>query len=387
MNVALKRKISLVLLGIIALVFWSSGTLADEGIGEEEVYPESQRGKVLEIISEEDKEIDFSEDQRMNFQLIRVLITSGKHKGEEITVENIIDDRFAYNINVSEGDHVLLHLEQNAQGDIEQGYISEIARDRFLVYLSLIFVLLLILVGGMKGLKSIITLIITGIAVLKILLPLILAGYSPVLVSVLVSIGVIAITLIIIGGIKRKTLSAIIGTSSGVIVAGILTLIIGSMAKLTGLGTEEAQMLMFIPQGIDFDFRGILFSGIILGALGAVMDVSMSIASSMHEIHMLNPNISKKDLIKAGMNVGKDIMGTMSNTLILAYTGGSLQLMLLFLAYDIPLIEIINRDMIASEVVRALAGSIGLICTIPLTALVASTIGRERNIENTEPLE
>jgi uncharacterized membrane protein len=117
-----------------------------------------------------------------------------------------------------------------------------------------------------------------------------------------------------------------------------------------------------------------LFAGIIIGALGAVMDVGMSVASAMHEIQDTTPKIRTSSLIKAGMNVGRDIMGTMSNTLILAYTGGAIHLILLFMIYEIPIVEIINQDLIASEIVRALAGSIGLVFTVPFTALIAGFV-------------
>ena len=241
------------------------------------------------------------------------------------------------------------------------------------------FVAFLIIFGGIKGLKSIITLFLTGIAIVKILLPMILKGYDPILISLGICAAVTTITLIIISGFNKKTLCAIVGTTGGVVVAGIMALSMGSLAKLTGLGNEEAQMLLFLPQNIDFNFKGLLFAGIILGALGAVMDVGMSIASAMHEIEQTNPSILTKDLIKSGMNVGRDIMGTMSNTLILAYTGGSLHMMLLLMAHKIPFSEVINWDMIASEVVRALAGSIGLIFAIPITAIVSGYIGRDKN--------
>ena len=198
-----------------------------------------------------------------------------------------------------------------------------------MVYLLLAFTPL-VLFGGFKGIKAVITLGLTGLAVVKILLPLILQGKNPILVSVPVCAGIIAVTLIIISGFNKKTFSAIFGTTGGVLIAGGVAYFVGSVAKLTGLGNDEAQMLMFLPQQVNFDFKGLLFSGIILGALGAIMDVGMSIASAMHEIEAANPEISNKDLIKSGMNVGRDIMGTMSNTLILAYAGGSLHLMLLY---------------------------------------------------------
>jgi uncharacterized membrane protein len=219
---------------------------------------------------------------------------------------------------------------------------------------------------------------LTFFAVLKILLPALLKGYHPILISVLICIAITVVTLTIISGFNKKTLSAIAGTSGGFIIAGIIALIVGYGAKLTGFGTEESRMLLFIPQDIDFNYQGILFAGIIIGALGAIMDVGMSVASSMHEIKEANPAIHTKDLIKAGMNVGRDVMSTMSNTLILAYTGGAIHLLLVIMAYGITFTEIINTDLIASEVLRALAGSIGLICAVPITALVAGAIENKK---------
>jgi len=146
------------------------------------------------------------------------------------------------------------------------------------------------------------------------------------------------------------------------------------MAKLTGFGDDESQMLMYIPQNVTFDFRGLLFAGILIGTMGATMDVGMSIASAMHEIKENSPNIKTSALFRAGMNVGRDAMATMSNTLILAYAGGSLHMMLLLMAYQTPFTHIINWDMIASEILRSLAGSIGIIFAIPITALASVMI-------------
>lgn len=144
-------------------------------------------------------------------------------------------------------------------------------------------------------------------------------------------------------------------------------------------------MLMFIPQQTGFDFRGLLFAGIIIGALGAVMDVSMSISSAMDEIKQVSPGLPRRALIQSGMNVGSDLMGTMSNTLILAYTSGSLPMLLLFFAYDTPLIKIVNLEFIATEIVRALAGSLGLIMAIPITAVAGGYILTGKEDKKTAP--
>jgi uncharacterized membrane protein len=212
------------------------------------------------------------------------------------------------------------------------------------------------------------------------MLPAFFRGYDPILTTILVSTIVSIISFSIISGRNLKTLAAIIGTTGGVLVAGILAYITGSAAQLTGFSDEEMQSLLFIPQQINYDYQGILFSGMIIGALGAVMDVGMSIASAIEEIKLANPSVGTWSLIRAGMNVGRDIMGTMADTLILAYTGGAIPLMLVFMAYNTSLIKIINLDLIATEVVRALSGSIGLIIAVPITSTAAGILyGRLRS--------
>jgi uncharacterized membrane protein len=333
--------------------------------------------RVNRIVSSErmdPDEIGFGYD--MIKQVLELEIISGEYKGTVIQSEHILDENYAYNIYVDEGDEVLVFLEKSDDGRLLNAFVTERARQKYLIWLTIAFFACLVLLAGRKGLASVIALTLTGLGVFRFLLPNILKGYNPIMLSLIVCGAVIVVTLILINGFTRKTYSAIVGTSGGVIVAGILAYGVGQVAQLTGLGNQEAQMLMFIPQGIQFNFQGILFAAIIIGALGAIMDVGMSIASAMHEVETAKPDIETKKLIQAGINVGKDMMGTMSNTLILAYTGGALHLLLLFMAYEIPVVEIVNMDMIASEVVRAMAGSIGLVFTVPITAVVSGTIGR-----------
>ncbi len=344
----------------------------------EEEETEYSRARVLKVLNEMTEETDYSGGSlESNMQLLEVLVIKGPHLGEKISAEYELNFGLSEkykSIPLREGDEVFLYLQENDNGEVEKAYVAEIARDKYLLYLVIGFLLILILIGRLKGLKAVISLALTVFAVIKILLPAILQGWDPVMVSVIICIGVICITMLIISGFNKKTFSAIIGTAGGVIAAGIIALIIGSLAKLTGFGDNESQMLMYIPQNIQFDFRGLLFSGILIGTMGATMDVGMSIASAMHEIKANSPKIKTGDLIRAGMNVGRDTMATMANTLILAYAGGSLHLMLLLMANKTPFSYIINWDIIASEVLRAIAGSIGIIFAIPITALASAFI-------------
>jgi uncharacterized membrane protein len=328
------------------------------------------KGKVVEIIAHS-KPADLNAGQGsliQEQQIVKVRVLSGEFQGREYLVENNMGNNEYYNIRVEEGDDILLVLDTTS--DQMQVYISGFARDKYEMIIILIFVLLLLAVGRVKGLKSVITLSITLAVILKVIIPAIINGINPIIISVAGSIVITVLTLTIVSGFNRKSLSAILGTLSGVFIAGGIAYIIGTLSKLTGLNSEEAVMLIYIPGDIDLNLKGILFAGILIGTLGAVMDVSMSIASSMHEIKTIKSDISRKDLFKSGMNVGRDIMGTMSNTLILAYTGASIPILIIFTAYNISFVEIINLDIMATEIIRAVAGSIGIVLSIPLTAAI-----------------
>lgn len=379
--------ILIIVFGFLILAPWASlgetGEMVSPQTGEgappqtgHEYSPQTVRGKVLQITVDESMQQPDYGDYQIKYYQVMIEVQTGDHKGEIISAQHVIDERMVYKLEVEEGDEVLIYLETDESGEILNAYIAEIYRLKYLVYLLIFFLLSLIIFGGIKGLKTIITLGVTGLAIIKILLPGLLAGYNPILLTVGICAGVTAFTLIVVSGLNKKTISAIIGTTGGVLAAGLIAMLFGSLSKLTGLGEQEAQMLMFIPQETGFNFKGLLFAGIIIGALGAVMDVGMSIASAMSEIKSVKPDIGTKELISSGMNVGRDVMGTMSNTLILAYTGASLPLLLLFFAHDIPAYEFINWETISAEIVRALAGSIGLILTIPLTAVTVTLLSK-----------
>ena len=326
------------------------------------------RGTVLEA-----SEIMDGENEFFPIQEVKLRIDSGERKGTEITIENAITDQANYDIIVKQGQKVSIMLEEHKDGTYEV-YIADYYRINSLIYIILAFIILVVVIGKWKGIKSLISLAVTIGTILFVMLPLILKGLNPILVSVVTAVFVTVITIFLVGGINNKTIAAIIGTSFGVVSAGIIAFIFSNTASLTGLSAEESMMLLYIPQGIQFNFRHLLFAGIIMGALGAAMDVGISISSSIHEIHYANPELSKIRLFKSGMNVGKDIMGTMINTLILAYVGTSIPILLVFMAYNTELNKVFNLDIIATEVVRSLAGSMGLILTIPITALIATNL-------------
>ncbi|MDI6605427.1 MAG: YibE/F family protein [Thermoanaerobacteraceae bacterium] len=333
----------------------------------DEVY-----GKIINIESNSKKTNKDSHSFNVDIKIL-----SGKFKGKIITIPNLVVGFISNSQSNNQeyaklGDEVLVNLNQDADGNIKDAYIYEIVRYKYLYKLSLFFLILLILFGGIKGFKSIIALLITGFAVIKILIPLILNGYNAILTTAIICILLVIINLIIINGCNKKTLSAIIGTSGGVLIAGAIAFFLNSVIRVNGFTDEEIQSMINITQNQNINLTGIYFAGLIMGALGAVMDVSMSIASAVYEIKAIRPKISVIELIKSGMNVGKDIMGTMTNTLILAYVGGSMYIIIMVLPYINTLSTVINQDIIAAEILKTLAGSIGLIIAIPLTVIVST---------------
>ena len=204
-------------------------------------------------------------------------------------------------------------------------------------------------------------------------------GDNAIILSVGTSMLVILGTFIIIGGFNKKITTAAIGTLGGVISAGLMALIFNHLAKMSG-ACEDAIQLSVSMSTINFDFRDLLFAGIIVSALGACMDVGMSIASSLDEIKMKNSDITWKELFKSGMNIGRDVIGTMTNTLILAYVGGSLTLILLFMACNMSIIDILNKETIAEQIISAIAGSMGVIYTVPITSFIYSVLNKDKVI-------
>lgn len=361
----MKKKIGLLVIMLVMVL--TSSAFADNILSQDdELTSFVEHGKVLDVtdfpLSEEDSYGEM-------IQEVRVEITSGKFKGDIHVTDNVLSGHPGFDIPVKTGDLIILQIDEYSEGDVDV-FITDYNRENYLKWLVIGFVGVLVLIGKAKGLKTVITIGVTMMMVWKFIIPSILAGMSPVPITVFSCVVITVVTILLVSGLRKKSIAAIMGTISGVLIAGGIAYFIGQHVKMTGMSTEEATMLLYIPQGIEFDFKALLFSGILLGALGAVMDVAMSIASSIEEVYKANKELTRGQLFTAGMEVGKDVMGTMSNTLILAYTGSSIPLLLLFMAYDTPAVRMLNLDIIATEIVRSLAGSIGLILTIPLTAVI-----------------
>ena len=335
------------------------------------------KAKVLEIEYDDTNEKrNVSLEADIRYQHLKVEILDGSHKGETLTIRHTIERIMPGYYIFKAGDKLLVRATEE-DGQIETVKIQEKVRDTQIYIIVGLFIALLLIIGGFNGLKTLISLVIAVAMIFFGYIPLIIKGVNPILASLGISIPVVIITLVIISGRNIKTLVAIIGTSLGVIISGILAFVFGNFAHLTGLADDSSISLAYIPQFRNLDYKGILFGTILIGA---IMDVAISIASALYEISTLDKNITGKNMIISGMNIGKDMMGSMSNTLILAYVGTTLHLIILFIVYKIRFIEIINLDSIATEIIRAMAGSIGLIITIPVTVVIGTAIYKNKKM-------
>lgn len=321
----------------------------------------AERAEILEVIPGENKEE------------MKIKLLTGELKGTSFLIENNYYNSDYYTRPFAAHNVVIVSLDRSHSPSEPVITILNYARDSISFYLLFIFFGLLILVGKKQGVKSSVSLIVTILIIVKIMLPLILEGYDPILSATLCCFVISVLNLLIIAGISTKTAATLIGTSFGVLVAGLLAYIVGILSHFSGLNDEDSLLLTTVQQGA-IDLNGILYAGIIIGTLGAVMDVSMSISSSMHEIIDNNPEIGRMKLIQSGLNIGKDVMGTMADTLILAYAGTAIPLLLFSISRQTPLIILLNSEAISTEILRALSGSIGIILSIPATSLAFALI-------------
>ncbi len=294
---------------------------------------------------------------------VRIRIDSGEATGTETTITHRTLNNPAFDIHPAEGENIIVRAENGSYAIVDYDRLPA------MLFLLIGFAALLILFGGMTGVKALLVLLFAVLLIAKGLIALILFAPSHILLwTLLIGTVITLATQLIVNGRNVKSAGAIIGTVGGILIASILAILAIHFTYLTGVSEEQAGMLKVLYLK-DVDFRELLFSGIVLGALGAVMDVAVSIASAQYEMKMLAPKTKFQTLVTSGLNVGRDVMGTMANTLVLAYIGGALPLILLISAQpDVPLLHIMNLNMIATEVVRSLIGSIGLLCAIPITA-------------------
>lgn len=329
----------------------------------------STDGRTFEkaVVTEITKDNLYEDGSRAGNQEVILRINSGELKGQE--VEATSPDGMLFGATCEVGMKVIAIVSISDGNNLVTVYSQD--RSMAIYGFAAFFVLCVCLVGGWKGFKSILSLAFTGVTILFILFPLMYRGYSPILMSVIICTIATIFSMMMIGGLSTKTAAATIGTVFGVIASAVAAMVFGHFAGISGYNVSDIENLIYVRQITSIKVGELLFSGIIISALGAVTDVGVSVASTIQEIHQTDPNLGKRKLFMSGIHVGRDMMGTMVDTLILAYVGTALSTLVTNYAYDLSYNQLINSNNIGIEIMQSLAGSLGIVLAVPITAFVA----------------
>lgn len=340
-------------------------TTADSGV-------EYETGKIL-LVEEDNtvRDADFEYIPR-GTQKLKVEIKSGRYQGDVVDVTNYLSG-VMYNVYLEKGDTASLRVTTTGPNEYTVS-IYNYNRAPVIIGFIIIFIITLCIIGGKRGFFAIIGLIFSMIAVIFLLVPLTLKGFPALITTIIIVLLTIFVSLYLLGGLQRKSVCAMIGTFGGVVFAGVLSVIASYLCGISGFNMDEAESLMIIATDCDLKIKDLLICGVLIAALGAVMDVAMSISSAVDELHTVNPDLTPFQLFKSGMNIGRDAMGTMANTLILAFAGSSLNMMIFIYSYGVTYVQLINTDFIAIEIIRSLSGTMGIIFTVPFVAFISSRI-------------
>lgn len=325
-----------------------------------------EKAKVVKILQDNLEE----NGTRVGEQKVRVRMLTGVRKGEELDITS--SSGYLFGAACKPGMKVIVM--QSVAGDSTVASVYTQDREGVIYIFALIYLLVLCLIGGKQGIKGCLGLVFTFFCVIFVYLPLVYLKYSPFWTAVFVCFITTLVTMYLIGGPTRKTCAATLGTLVGVILAGVSAWCFSKASGISGYNVSDIETLMTLWNTNRIQVGGLLFSGLLISCLGAVMDVVMSISSAIDEIYRQNLSLSRKELFKAGLRVGRDMMGTDSNTLILAFAGSSVSTLLLDYSYNLPYQQIINSNNIGIAIMQGLAGSFGIVLSVPFTVLICTIL-------------
>lgn len=392
-----KRVITYIVTVILSVIFLFAGNMAAH-----RGYNSASEGTApaLSAVVTEKHRSQYDEEQGTTNIEFLARITSGENKGKSVTVLQSIDASYAFSAKEVEiGDKVLIY-ENAIELYTDDSYdsvvypvdtnapeyaFSEYVRTDHLVWLLIAFFVCLLIFGGSKGFNTIVSLGFTVLSIIVVFLPACLSGQNIYVWTTVICTFIIIMTLLIIYGIKKQSIAAGISCFAGMAVCGALTVFMSNIMKLTGLTDENSYFLTQLQTAKPINLNAITFAAITIGAIGAVMDVSISISSSLQEVDAKAPHLTRMQLLGSGMTIGRDMMGTMANTLVLAYIGSSLAVTLILMAYQTSVIELFNKELIVTELLQILVGSFGILMTIPLTSLICSFLYKLKD-KKKEPL-
>ncbi|WP_022664362.1 YibE/F family protein [Desulfospira joergensenii] len=355
--------LSLILAGITAYYTFQP----DHGAEQMDVMEVKAR-----VLSSDNSEVRSSGLSHIGFQTLEVEILEGRFKGQKKTaVNNLVGQTDLENL-FQKNDTIIAALILE-DGAIDYVKAVDLFRQDTLLLLFGLFVAALLIYAGVIGVKALMSFVLTVFIIWEVLVRLILRGYPPLAVTTWTLLLLSAIIIFLVAGINKKGLTAFTGTACGLFTTLLVTSLVGREAGLFGMTQPYVNALIFSGY-YDLDIRQIFYSAIILGASGAAMDIAMDVAASMDEIKARKPDISTTELMRSGFNVGRQVIGTMTTTLLLAYSGGYLTLLMIFRVKEPSIMRMINLKIVAAEIMRTLVGSIGLVLVAPITAIVGGMV-------------
>jgi len=327
-------------------------------------------GRVLSVLESNLDDDPYVPGRKLGKQELVVNILYGEDAGKKFEIYNTLTK--GHNILAREGYTYVFSIREELSGE-KVVWLYSYNRVPLLASLLLLFIVLVLLIAGKKGFRSLVGLLFTGVIILFVLAPLILRGIDPIFISIISLSLITVVSFLLISGFNNKSLISILGTLGGIITAGLICYIAAKLAHLKG------EQILYIAEDYGIRINGFLFISILIASSGAVMDVAMSITSSLMEISKHNRDISSKDLFSSGMEIGRDLIGTMINTLILAFAGSSFTLLLMVVGLSMSFNQYINIPLISIEIIQGIAGSIGIILTVPLTNIAFIILEKRRN--------
>lgn len=362
--------LALIVLAGLALFAAAHPARTDDGVMPEE-YMEYEQAVVVQILSDSTEADPVSEDHYRGAQSIIVSVSTGQYAGQQLLADNTVGPM--YGSPVSEGDKLTVGISTYADGTV-RCYVYEYDRSYGLAVMLGIFFLVTVLVGGKVGAKSLVGLILTVVALIWILLPLLLQGWPTIPTTFLVAVLVAAASFVILGGVEKKTVCACLGTLAGIALAMVFAMVCQKVVRIDGYRQEYAEALLQLRQTGEsgIGISGLLTAGVIISALGAVMDVAMSISSAVQELKRVKPDLGSRELLKSGMNIGRDMVGTMTNTLILAILGSGLTMIVYIYSLGLEPDQLMSSPFMSLEAISAIASSVGVMLAVPLTAVICA---------------
>ena len=363
--------LAILILGVIFLAFvclfdWDS-------INSYEAYNTTSttyvRGRVISVESEDLEKYKYDEQLYLGEQELVVTLLGGEKKGETIELTNYLTK--IHSIKVTEGSVIIVCVDAPESAD---PYYTVFGYDRSIPLFLLIiaFAAAMLLVAKLKGLRALLGVAYSLALILMFMMQAIYHGFHPAAITLITALIASGVSLLLLNGYSRRTAVGVLSTLCGLAVTALVFLVFSQLLHLSGYNLNTIETLLLVEQTTGMGIRWLLMAAVLISALGAVMDVAVSLAASMEELSAVNPTLGRQQLFSSGMNIGKDMIGTMSNTLIMAYAGGALDTMLCLLAYGYSPLQLLSSDYLSIVLTQGLCATMGVVLTVPVTAAIAS---------------